>query len=245
MQSSTQALADAVKIAPIYFSNSPDKQSYLRLINLTGAAGSVTITVRDAAGAALGTWTTPVNANTAPQLGMKEIEAGAKATAPTPVAGGVNTGTLEVTANFNGQLQHVVYNPVGGALTNLSLCYTPSTDTTNLTNVHTSLLIGNYPSSITLTNAGAAGAATMAVYDAGTGGLIGNWTSPVIAAGGTLSVSEAEIESALHFTPAALQQYHLIMKLTGGITGSLSHTVDNLISGVMTDMTARCVMGPA
>lgn len=237
------AKADAVKISSVYFSTSPDKQSYLRVINLSGQNGSVTVVVRDAGGTVLGTWTKAVTAGTAPQYGMDQIEREAGVTPPAQVSGATNTATLEITSTFEGQLQQVVYNPKGGALTNVSLCFTPSTDVTNVTNVHSSRFASNYPSTITIANAGEAGSATLSVSDSGTGTEIGTYTSPPIAAGGVLNIGISTIESQLGFTPQPTQ-LHLTLKITGAFSGSLSHTVDNLISGVLTDMTARCRLSP-
>lgn len=236
------ARADAVKIASVFFSTTTTSQSNLRLINPTAATGNVTITIRNAAGTVLGSWTRAVAAGTAPQLTMKQIEDGAGVTPPAVVAGATNTATLEITSTFEGQLQHVVYNPVKGALTNISLCFNASTDTTNVSNVHTSLFASNYPSAVTITNTGAASAALILVTESLTGAAVGTYTSPSIAEGASLTIAEQDIETQLGFAPGS--RLHLTLTLTGAFTGSLSHTVDNLIAGVMTDMTARCRLSP-
>jgi hypothetical protein len=228
------AHADPLQITPIYSSKSTGPQSYLRIVNLTDQPGTITLDVVDDKGAKLGAFTKVIAANTAPQIGMTEIEA-ALSTKPT-----ATTVTIAVTANFAGQIQNAIYNPVGGALTNLSACgYGTASDSDNLTNVHTTLLKDTYPSSITIASTGAAGAAVLQVYEAASGTKLGDWTSPSVPAGGAITVLESQIEQDLQWTPAA-GQFHLNVKLGTGFSGTLSHLVDNLISGVLTDMTARC-----
>lgn len=231
---STGALADALRIAPVYFASSPDRQSYIRVANLGAAAGTVTIAVLDDRGARLGAWTRTIAPNTAPQFGMAEIEQGAGAQSRG------TTATIEITSTFAGQVQNAIWNPKNGALTNLSVCgYGASTDSANLTNVHTTLLDSTYPSSIVIANTGAAGTASIDVFDAADGAKIGTWTSAAVSAGGSTTVRVAQIQQDLGWTPGAAQ-FHLIMKLNSGFSGAISHLVNNLIAGVLTDMTARC-----
>jgi hypothetical protein len=228
------AHADALRIAPVYFSTSLERQSYLRVANLSADAGTITVNILDDKGVKLGTWTKAIAANTAPQFGMAEIEQGAGAK---PQGA---TATVEITSTFTGQVQNAIWNPKGGALTNLSVCgYGASSDSVNLTNVHTTLLDGTYPSSIVISNTGAAGAATIDIFDAANGAAIGTWTSAAIPASGTSVVRVAQIQQDLNWSPTA-QQFHLILKLNPSFSGSISHTVNNLIAGVITDMTARC-----
>lgn len=235
-----QAADETLVLAPVFPAAQTARQSYLRFanLNLTSGSGVVTVTVKNEAGTTLGTWTKQVFNNTSPQVGMAEIEA-ALTTKPAANA----QLRLEMTANFYGYVQHAIYNPVGGALTNLSNCGSRIVnDPRILANVHTSLLLNNYPSSVVIANRGTtAGAATLDIFDSVTGAKLGVYTSADIPAGGHVSVPEKSIEQAIGFTPNATQ-YHLTVKLTGAFIGALEHLVDNFGAGAVTDMTQRCAL---
>lgn len=227
--------AATLLLSPVYFSQSSDRQSFLRLVNPGSAAGIVTIFIRDAQGATIGAIQKQVYPNEALQLGMDVIERAA-GIAPTGL------GALAVTPTFSGYAQHVVYNPVGGALTNVSVCGADvATDVTVLNNVHTSLITA-YPSRVVVANKGTAGTASIDVFDAVTTAKLGTWTSSTIPGRGTAVVPISQIQSEIGFAPNA--QYHLVMRLKPGFSGALTHLVDNLAAGVLTDMTQRCNLTP-
>lgn len=239
--SPVHAANEALIMSPVFPAAQTARQSFLRLSNPTANAGTVTVTVKTEAGTTLGTYTRAVAANTAPQVGMSDIEA-PLATKPTAD----QRVRLEVTSDFLGTAQHVIYNPAGGALTNLSNCGVRiAADARTLTNVHTTLFKNNFPSNIVIANRGTtAGAATLDIYDSATGAKINTYTTASIPANGHITISEEAIEQALGFTPTQLQ-FHLTIKLTGAFTGAISHLVDNFGAGAITDMTQRCAMfGP-
>jgi hypothetical protein len=235
-----EAADEALILAPVYSSSVTDRQSYLRLVNLGTSKGKVTAVVKDDQGRTLGTWAKDIEANTAPQVGIAEVEAALSAR---PTASNLR---LEITSNFYGYVQHAVWNPQGGALTNLSNCGVRAiSDVHTLSNVHTTLLKATYPSTIVIANRGpAGGTAAVEIYDAGTGTKLGTYTSPTVAAGGHVSIPEETIEQAINLKPSA-SQFHLTLKLSGAFQGSMAHLVDNFGAGVITDMTQRCAMfGP-
>lgn len=233
-----QAADEALVFSPVFPAAEAARQSYFRLANLGATAGTVTAVVKTETGTTLGTFTRAVAANTAPQVSMLDIEA---SFSTRPGAG--ERLRLEVTSDFYGTAQHVIYNPGSGALTNLSNCGVRiAQDARALTNVHTSRFKNNFPSSIVLANRGTAAAtATLDIYDAATGTKFGSYTSASIPAGGHIAVSEEAMEQQIGLTPSA-SQLHLIIKLTGSFTGSISHLVDNFGAGAVTDMTQRCAM---
>src|SRR3954463_13148405 len=111
------AADESLLLTPVYPAAVSARQSYFRVVNPTAVAGTITATVKTETGATLGTWTRSIAANSAPQVGMAEIEA-ALTTKPTAS----NTLRLEITSSFYGSVQHAVYNPIGQALTNVSNC---------------------------------------------------------------------------------------------------------------------------
>lgn len=146
------AVAATTVLTPVYFSSSTDRLSSLRFFNSGTTSGVATVKVRDGAGAVLGTWQKQIPAGTALQFGVDLIER-ESGIAPTGV------GRLEIKPTFAGCAQHVVYNPKGGALTNVSTCAADLVaEATSLSSVHSSLFT-TFPSRIVVQNKGTAGAA--------------------------------------------------------------------------------------
>src|SRR3954468_19884837 len=102
LASGAAAAADeTLLLTPVYPAAVTARQSYFRVVNPTAVAGTITATVKTEAGATLGTWTRAIAANSAPQIGMTEVEA-ALTTKPTAS----NTLRLEITSTFYGSVQH-------------------------------------------------------------------------------------------------------------------------------------------
>lgn len=234
------AAKPTVLLAPVFFSTSTDKQSYLRFTNTSDTTpGNVTVVVRDFNGVKLGNaWTKTIQPRTSPQFSMATIEAEASI-----IATGLRARIEISTTLATGSVQHVVWNPQGGALSNLSMCGSAvGSYVRTLPNVHSSRITA-YPSRIVINNNGAAAAALLDVYDSRTGNPVGSWTSPVVPANGSLYVPMADIERAMGFVPAP-DQSHLWVVSSATFNGGLYQEIDNLGAGVLVEMTGRCLLTP-
>ncbi|MHB1207688.1 MAG: hypothetical protein ACYCZX_19145, partial [Rhodospirillaceae bacterium] len=163
----------------LFTSKQTAAESYLRLYNAGDRSGTVTVTLRSGAnGLPLALWTSPaIPAGASKQFAVSEMEA---------LAGGItppNYFTIGVQSTMPGAMQHVLFRPVDGTLTNLSTCETGVTaNPSQLINVHSSLLMSlGFPSTVVVTNTGAAAkAVTLSLTDAGTGAALGTYTSGIV-----------------------------------------------------------------
>ena len=237
-----QQVAKGLRVPFVVSSADPEGQSYLRLINPTGAAGQVTIKFADGfSGAYLGTWTSPViPALAAPQLGIGEIEPGISP----PIDATKHTiYSLTITSTFNGFFQNILFNTGGQSLTNITGCGNGlSTDVLYMPDVHSSVPGGlGYPSYIIFHNIGnVADNAHIGVYaENGTriGGVVINNIAP--DASGYLTINT--IESLLHYTPKATEGHYTLV-LEGNFNGYLQHVVNNEGAKVYTNMSPKCDM---
>ena len=145
-------------------------------------------------------------------------------------------------------MQHVLFRPSDGVLTNLSTCNSGVTaPSARLVNVHSSRLGTNgYPSTVVIHNTGTAAAtATLAVTDARDGMTIGSiYTTASIPADGELVLPVSTIETAAEILPP-VDMLHYLIALRGPFTGYLQHRVNNQQAGVVTDMSTVCTIGAA
>ena len=228
------------KMKTVFFSGNPSFRSFFRLVNPNSTPMSVTATIRDSDGTALGIWTKEVLGYLGIQYEMAYVEA-ESTILPLTSLSGTAVVDFRVTAGGPGFVQHTVWNSSGGAFMNMSICDKPElSPPTNLTHVHDSYFTSNYPSTLWIQNAGSAAASvTLVVTESTRNQLIGNWTSPSIPAGGNKPYSIPFIENQLGFTPT--DQYHLTFRVAAGTSGfSLAHTIQNMATGVLADMTQRC-----
>jgi hypothetical protein len=83
----------------------------------------------------------------------------------------------------------------------------------------------------------------LAFSNAATGVRIGTWTSPAIAVGASLAVSEPEIEAAVSAigdaAKAGAGQFNVTLE---SLSGYLQHVVENRRASAITDFTARCAI---
>ena len=150
---------------------------------------------------------------------------------------------LQLYAAVGGYFQHVLYNPGSGTLTNLSTCLqATTTDPYTVIGVHSSLIGGGFPSTITVVNSGAAPLTVpLGIYDARDGSKIGSYTTATIPPGAQVNLSVNTLETAAHVTPSA-GEYHYVIKADQPFAGFLQHTVTNIKAGAVTDMTTICLM---
>ena len=235
----TTAAVAPLRLGAVFSTEQASSQSFLRFHNNSSIAGTMTATVRNfATGASFGQWTSPSvapNGESQFAIGTIESELGISAMKP-------EYYTMSINASTGGYIQHVLWRPADGTLTNLSTCPTGVTAAPrSLSGVHTSILGAGFPSTIVINNTGSvATTATLTVYDASNGSALeGTYTSASIAPNGHRAVLVSEIESALGFTPGA-GQFHYVIEANAGFTGYLQHLVNNVQAGVITDMTTTC-----
>ncbi|MBX7201072.1 MAG: hypothetical protein K1X51_17010, partial [Rhodospirillaceae bacterium] len=230
-----------LRAGPIFSSAQTASQSYLRFLNGGITEGFVIATLTDSAtGQSLGRWVSPgIRPGAESQFAIATIES-AIGTAAKPA----NYGLALETTITSGAFQHVLFRPADGTLTNLSTCYASVTaDPARAAAVHTSLVGAlGYPSAIAVTNTGAVDEAVrLGLYDARFGNRVGAMTTAPIPAHGQLIVDVAAMEAAAAVTPTAGMS-HYVVKAEGAFTGFLQHLVTNSRAGVVTDMSAQCVL---
>lgn len=228
-------------IAGAFASNRTSVQSNIRFYNSGIFTGTAFVdVVDDLTGQTVGTYSRDIPGGASIQVSMENIENGASP-AITPAGGDTQTYTLHVTASFSGYTQHVLWNPAGGSLTNISGCDNGLANTVrDIGNVHTSIING-YPSYMMVYNSGSTAAAPrFVVRDARDGSSLGNFTfSSDIAPNTTATVLVSDLVEFFGGTPES-DQFHLNLELQNSFSGFAQHIVDNEIGGVLTNMTAKC-----
>ena len=228
-----------VGIAGLFHSNESAALSFLRVYNPNSFSGTVEVhVVNDLDGLELGRLSRTVPANASLQFSVAEIEEDV----------GINVAELggpfysmQVNSNFSGFATHVLWNPVGGALTNVSVCSNGmSSSVQYASNVHTNL-IQNFPSTILVYNSGSVAASPgVSVYASATGEFIGGFTSAEDVLPNTTFITSAQgVFYFLDYQPMG-DEFHTNFQLDSGFNGLIAHIVDNEIAGVITDMTGKC-----
>lgn len=240
-----QDYAGRPRLGVVYPPAATGAQSYLRFV-AGYAGGTVTLTLTDAAtGRDKLTWTSAqIAALSAPQVSIAEIEATAPAGYQRPSLYGLR---IENATTLSGSIQHILYRPADGTVTNLTLCDSGfGRPTSFLGNVHTTRLAG-FPSTIVSHNATAFDFFnfSMSPYDAATGKALGAsyFLRPdnMPRDSGTL-VTVDEIERLTKIGTPAVNHYLLTTNATPNYP-FFQHLVDNTRVGVIADMTAVCSLG--
>lgn len=238
--SSSSNLAGRV-VAGAFASNRTKAQSNIRFYNTDSGPGLVTVdVVDDLTGETVGRFSRSIPGGASIQFSMEDIEAGASPQI-NPAAGDTQSYTLHVDAAFSGYVQHVLWNPAGGSLTNLSGCGNGLANTArDLGNVHTSIING-YPSYLLIYNSGATAAnPAFTVTDARDGSSLGNFNlTSDISPNTSAFVFASDLVEFFGGTPDS-DQFHLNLELQSSFTGFAQHIVDNEGGGVLTNMTAKC-----
>ncbi|MBL8644038.1 MAG: hypothetical protein JNK21_08885 [Rhodospirillaceae bacterium] len=237
----TGTFEPGLRLGTVYASVQPTSQSFLRFVNTGTTANTVRVALANSAtGQALGTWTSPsIAAGSALQVPITTVE-----TALTPGTAKPQTFSAIVRSAMTGYIQHVLYRPADGTLTNLSTCDSGVTaNSTQVANVHSTILDFGFPSSIALTNSGASSStAVLGIFDANNGARLGTYTTASIPREGQLQIPISTIQSALNINPTSIQ-YHYVVKVENTFRGTLQHLVNNIQAGVITDMTTTCAFG--
>ncbi len=238
--STAVAATSALRLGAVFSTQQATSQSYLRFHNTGTSNGTITATARNfLTGQSLGQWTSSeVAPNAEVQFGIGTVESALNLPQPKP-----DYYSLSIQSNAAGYLQHALYRPIDGTLTNLSTCRVGVTAAPRaLSGVHSSILENGFPSSIVINNTGdAAVAAKLTVYDANTGAMLGGntYTSAMVPPKGHLTVPVLTIETALGLAPAS-GEFHYVIEADPSLTGFLQHLVNNVEAGVITDMTTTC-----
>ena len=238
-QAAPSHVADDLHVPLVYPSNYGAGSGYFRFYNPTPQAGSITVTIADGnTGSSLGVWrSVNIPAFASIQVSVQEVEANSfPAINPT----GKDRYTVNVSSNFLGYFQYVLFNPTAGWLTDVAGCSNGlSSDVLHLNNVHTSL-VGDYPSAIIVHNiASKAGSAIVGVYSATTGTRLGGIIVPNIPPNADAVFSVKDAEGVLGVQPT---EGHFNLVLESDFQGYLQHILYNNRSGVLANMTAKCAM---
>jgi V8-like Glu-specific endopeptidase len=242
--SPSPAMARPSLNAPLTFPSSTTfASSYFRFYNPGLVAGTVSVTFHNGAtGQVLGTWTSPpLPPRSSRQFDVIEME---RAASPPIDATGKDNYTATIASDFQGFVQSVLWNEGGQSLTNISGCSNGLADNvSNLINVHTTN-IPAYPSVIMVHNlANKASDAVIGVFDSMTGNRLGGIVVPAIAPSAAATFGAADIERVLQYTPAP-DHYHYNLVIENDFYGYAQHIVNNNAAGLVTNMTAKCLMRP-
>lgn len=225
-------------------------QSYLRFYNAGSGAGTVTLSLFDGdTGNTVTKWTSPsIAPGAAPQFGIDALEATAAPGFTRPSTYGLKIEPETTLAS--GAMQHVLYNPITGVLTNASSCSTGVVgNPITLIGVHTATLAAGNPSTLTYGNALHYSAyPEFELHNATTGTLagLGAYTAShpnfrPVSANGALTVAATTIEAALNFTPSPDMYHYAVKALNFQFpTSYVQHLVASMSAGVIADMTAQC-----
>ncbi len=228
---------EGLAVPGVLTSNSASARSYIRLHNTSGARGRADITlVDDDSGETVTTYARRLRGRSTLQIGISDIEA--EAAIDLSEVG--LTYTAYVESDFAGRLQHVLWNPGEGVLTNVSPCVDGFTDPGRfLAYVHTSL-IQSYPSSFFVhNNRSIAARAEFTAYSNITGRELGRVETPEIAPYASIAFAASDAYDAISFQPRD-SEFHVNFVLSEDFRGFAQHIVDNRDAGVVTNMTASC-----
>jgi hypothetical protein len=240
-RSVTASFSPSLRLATVYSSAQSDSQSFLRFANTGSAASTVSVTLADnASGQHLGTWTSPsIPVGAAAQYQINTIESALPAGTNKP-----QFYAVAVQTEMTGYIQHVLYRPFAETFTNLSTCDSGVTaNARRVANVHSSLLVNNFPSTLAITNTGTSAAtATLGIFDSTNGARLGTYNTASIPAAAQVQIGVTTIQTAVGLSPSS-SQFHYTFVIENSFTGSIQHLVTNTRSGVITDMTTTCAYG--
>jgi V8-like Glu-specific endopeptidase len=228
-----------LRVASVFSSTQPEMMSYLRFYNAGSTAGTVDVTLADyETGALLATWRSPsLPAGSARQFSITEVEADASVPFAKPLV-----YSLSVRPTFTGSFQNILWRKFDMTLTNLSTCDAQQRTPTVLTNVHSSLMDGGYPSGIVIHNTSANTInPRFGIFHAQTGQRLGTYATTV-APNSQRIVSIGNLEVAAGISAAGV--YHYNIKADTSFSGYLQHLLNNKNARLITDMTETCALSP-
>jgi hypothetical protein len=245
------------RLAAIYAPSPTGPQSFLRFYNSAGVAGTVTASLFNAANGALyAKWTSPViPGNASVQYDIATLEAAAT---PGTLRPSAYTLTIDAETTLIGYMQHVVFDPAAEALLNYSSCGAAVNAPLNRAmNVHSSRLSASYPSTLSYNHiTSSTGAMSLDIADAAGGARVGFYLPASIALNAVQTVGIDTVESQIQalnsnvkaqYTPTAAQ-FHYNINDSALLSNSTTrrdfyqHLVTNKKPGLISDMTAMCVL---
>ena len=155
-----------------------------------------------------------------------------------------NFSGLAVETGIDGVFQNVLTRSSGGAYSNASTCFEGvAADQKTLIAVAASVREAEgYASTVVVTNTGAtSSSATLTVVDARDGTTLGSFQTDAIPANGLIRLDARTIEAAASI-PADPARTQYVIKADDSFTGFLQHLLNNRAQGVVSDMTAACMM---
>ena len=227
-----------LRIANVGSSANTNYQSFFRFYNSSSTiARSITVSLHEGnSGAYQSTWTSPEIAPGAQiQVDIGTIEETASFTLPQIYTAYITPGYM------SGYVQHVLFNPNAGALTNVSICSDRvMADPTTLIGVHSGLLADDFPSTVVVNNVGLPETSTtLGIYDAADGTKLGSYTTNPIPNRAQVAVPVTEMETQANISPST---YHYVIKAEFPFSGFLQHFVETKSAGVTTDLTTVCAL---
>ena len=229
-----------LRVASAFSSSMEMVQSYLRFYNSGTTAGTIDVTIADyATGAILGTWTSPsLAAGVARQFSIQDVEDNAGSTfTKLPMY------SLSVRPSFSGTFQNILWHKDTSAMTNITVCDTPTGAKKTLIDVHSSL-VSTHPATIVIHNTGTAAAAiSLGIYNAATGQRIGTYPAGVVPSNAQKITTIAALEQTSGISPGNSIYYYNIKSDTT-FTGYLQHWLHNKSANIVADMTTTCTMTP-
>ena len=233
-----EVIPDGTRVLSVFSSeNTGGILSYLRFYNYQPYGEEVRVMLRDdETEEMLGPYKLDVPTNASIQIEVKDIEQGLGID-----LGGREQYTAIINSSFDGYVQHVIWNPGGQSLTNVTSCLDGVASAQNrLINVHTERVASGYPSWIDVHNGGyRVDDAELDIYESATGDLIGSVRVEDINPATTGFVSALDILETLDYAPGE-EDYHFNIVLRNGFEGSIAHIVNNEGAEVLTNMSDKC-----
>ncbi|MBP02954.1 MAG: hypothetical protein CMM25_09110 [Rhodospirillaceae bacterium] len=228
-------------IAHVYPSTRTSIKSLIRIFNSSPADGIFNIdVVDDITGEKMGTYTTEVSGGASIQSSMDSIE-NLMEPPLSPPKTTTQSYSLYITSTVNGYVQHVLWNSVGGSLTNASGCGNKTAqDLIYLNNVHTTK-IPEYPSYVLMHNTSSNNSNPIfRVTDARDGSTFGSFTlENDILPHTSRMIYVSDLVELFGQQPES-DQFHINLKLDRSFSGFVQHFVDNKEGGILTNMTTKC-----
>lgn len=151
---------------------------------------------------------------------------------------------IAMETGMDGLFQNVLSRNSGGAYTNASTCFegVATDQKTLIAVVGSAREAEGFVSTVVVANTGAASStATLTVVDAGDGSTLGSFQTDAIPGNGLIRLDARAIESAAGIpADAARKQY--VIKADEAFSGFLQHLLSNRHQGVVSDMTAACLL---
>jgi hypothetical protein len=235
------------------FDGSTGSTSFIRLINANSGNSTFNVLVINTGnGITLGSAAITVPPYAAPQYPLTGSDNSIFTLAGVAPSANASYALYIQDSDVGAGYAHVTFNGATSLFESQSTCTTPlnqrltSQNRQMLANVHTSALAGNnYPSVIGIHNySTVATSVRLTVYDAANGGSIGNVVQ-TIAANGTLTITENQLETLLGFTPTSTQLHiNIIVNHSSGAAApvTLTQTIRNIQLGGEINMGQVCAV---